>query len=197
MKPVRRWFSLAAFACLLSVACVAAPAFAAEGGEQNPAEAPIGSLFRWLNFLLVAGAAGYLIAKKAPAFFRGRAEAVSAAINEAAAAKAAADQQLKEATERLGRLDQEVAELRSAAQRESVAEAERLRAVTRNEAEKIARAAKAEIEAAERTARIELKTIAARLAVERAAALIRQQLTADRQASLFRTFLDDLTGSAN
>ncbi len=197
MKPVRRWLSLAAFASLLIAACVAAPAFAAEGGEPNPAESPIGTVFRWLNFLLVAGAAGYLIAKKAPAFFRGRAESISASIAEAAAAKSAAEQQLQAATEKLGRLDQEVAELRAAAQRESATEAERLRGVTREEAEKIARAAKAEIEAAERTARIELKVIAARLAVERADALIRQELTAERQAALFRTFLDDLARSAN
>jgi len=181
---------------LFLIAC-AASAFAAEAGEQSPAEAPIGTLFRWLNFVLVFGGLGYLLAKRAPAVFRGRAEAVSASIADASAARAAAEQQLREAEEKLRRLDQEAAEMRAAARRESAAEAERLRALAREEAEKIGRAATLEIEAAERAARIELKAMAGRLAVERADAFIRQQITADTRVSLFRSFLDNLARSVH
>ena len=197
MKPQRRWFCLALFALLLFAASIATPTFAAEGGEPTPAEAPIGTLFRWLNFVLVFGGLGYLIAKNGPAFFRSRAEAISAAIAEAASARTEAERQLREAEEKLARLDEEVAELRVAAQRESAAEAERLRASTREEAGKIARAARAEIEAAERGARMELKRIAAELAVERADALLRQRVNAATQAALFRSFLNQLSRSTN
>jgi len=198
MKPVRSRPFLSVFPFLfVFLACIVAPAFAAEAEEQNPAETPIGTVFRWLNFALVFGGAGYLIAKKAPAVFRARAEAVSASISEAAAAKAAAEEQLREAEEKLQRLDQEVAELHAAARQESAAEAERIRALARDEADKIQRAARLEMEAAERVARIELKAMAARLAVERADALIRAQITATMRASLFRSFLDDLARSVN
>jgi hypothetical protein len=39
--------------------------------------------------------------------------------------------------------------------------------------------------------------MAARLAVERADALIRQQMTTETQAALFHSFLNDLARSAN
>ncbi len=196
MKP-GRWLIYAAFACFLVLACLAAPALGAEGGEPNPAEAPIGTLFHWLNFLLVFGGLGYLIAKNGPAFFGGRAAAISAALAQAAAAKAEAERQLQQAEEKLQRLGQEVAELRAAAQRESAAEAERIRTLTREETEKIARASRAEIEAAERAVLMELKVIAAREAVERAKALLRNQITAETQATLLRSFVNSLAGSAN
>jgi F0F1-type ATP synthase membrane subunit b/b' len=51
-------------------------------------------------------------------------------------------------------------------------EAERIRALAKSDAEKIAVAAKAEIAAAERAARIELRALAAKLAVEGAESLL-------------------------
>ncbi len=197
MKPHRSWLSLALSLFLVAIVCVVTHAFAAGGGEQNPAEEPIGAVFRWLNFLLVFGAASYLIAKYAPAWSRRRADSIAASIAEAAATRAEAEQELREAEDRLDRLDQEATELRAAAQNESAAEAERIRARTRDEIEKIERAALAEIEAAERAARMEFKGMAARLAVERADDLIRSQITAATQAVLFRSFLADLARSAN
>lgn len=196
MKPRRRWIFPTVLALLLISACVGV-ARAAEGSEPDPAETPVGILFRWLNFLLVFGAAAYLIAKKAPGWARGRAEAISQAIIEAAAAKSQAEHQLRDAEDKLKRVGQEIAELRAAAQHESVAEAHRLRAATWDEIDRIARAAQAEIEAAERAARMELKALAARLAVERASALLERQLTPRAQASLFRSFVDSLPRSAN
>jgi len=197
MKPHRRWLFPALFLLLLVTAGAVTHALAAEAGEQNPAEEPIGVVFRWLNFLLVFGAVSYLIAKHAPAWGRRRADAIAASIAEAAASKAQAEQELREAEDRLNRLDQEVAELRAASQSESAAEAERIRARTREEIKKIERAAKTEIEAAERAARMELKGMAARLAVERADTLIRSQINPATQAALFRSFLADLARSTN
>ena len=56
MKPRRWWLSLVFFLPLIAFAGALWPAFAAEGGEPNPAEEPLGTVFRWLNFALVAGA---------------------------------------------------------------------------------------------------------------------------------------------
>lgn len=187
------------FALLLTILFVAAPLAAsseAEGGSDDLFHAPIGWIFRWLQFLVVFGGAGYLIAKKAPAYFRSRQQTIIASITESTRIKDEADRRLKEAEARLARLDQELAELRAAAQREWAAEAERIRSAAREEARKVERAAQAEMEAAERAARIELRAMAARLAVERAEAMIRQQMTPQTEAALLRSFVENLSGRA-
>ena len=67
----------------------------------------------------------------------------------------------------------------------------------RAEAEKIELAARAEIEAAGRAARMELKVLGARLAVERAEVLLKQELAPKSEAALIRTFIVELEGSGN
>ncbi|HJY88572.1 MAG TPA: hypothetical protein VKE24_17195 [Candidatus Acidoferrales bacterium] len=195
MKP-RRWWLTAVFLLLL-IACAPAlqPTFAVEGSEPNPAEELVGTVFRWLNFALVAGTIGYLTLKYAPGWARRRADQIRTSLSEAAAAKAAAEQELREAEEKLARLAQEIGELRTRAREESAREAGRIRAHTREEIEKIERAGQAEIEAAEHAARLELKAAAARLAVERAGTLIRSEITAHTQAVLFESFLENLARS--
>jgi F-type H+-transporting ATPase subunit b len=195
MKRSRRLIFISTFFVFWFVAAV--PARAAEGNESNPAEQHIGEVFKWINFAIVAGAIGYLCVKKGPGFFRGRAERISAAITQAAAAKAAADRQLKDAETRLGNMEEEIAGLRVAAEREAAAEGGRIRAATQMEVEKITLAAKGEIEAAERGARFELKGLAARLAVDEAASLLTQQLTPQVQEALVNAFVQDLAGRPN
>jgi F0F1-type ATP synthase membrane subunit b/b' len=174
----------------------AAPAFAAEQ-DQSPADTTVGWVFRWLNFAVVFGGLAYLLAKYTPPFFRGRAEAIVSAINDAARALEDAEQQLRDAEAKLAGLEQEIAELRATARRDAATEAERIRTLAREETHKIERAAQAEIQAAERAARMELKVVAARLAVERAEALLRQEMTPRTQSTLFRDFLDSLARSTN
>jgi F-type H+-transporting ATPase subunit b len=154
-------------------------------------------IFKWINFAIVAGALVWVCLKKAPGFFRRRAEAITSAITKAGGAKTAAEAQLREAETKLANLEKEVAQLRASAERESAAEGERIRAVTRSDMEKIAAAAKAEIEAAERAARLELKALAAKLAVEGAESLLAKQLTAPAQAALINNFVKSLEGMPN
>lgn len=192
MKRSRSIFP-AAFALLL---IVVAPLWAAEGGE-SPADSTVGWVFRWLNFALVFGGLGYLLAKYAPAAFRRRAESIVSAITEASHAKQEAEELRDRAEEKLAGLDQEIAELRAAARRDAAADAERLRVLARDEADKIESAGDAEIVAAERAARVELRTIGARLAVDRAEALLRKELTPAADAALIRGFVAELERSVN
>ncbi len=171
-------------------------AHAAEEGGAAGAETAT-EIFKWINFAIVAGAILWVCLKKAPGFFRGRAEAIGSAITKAGAAKAAADAQLHEAEMKLANLDKQVAELRAFAQRESGAEVERIHSATRSDLEKIAVAAKGEIEAAERAARLELKALAAKLAVDGAESLLTKQLTAQAQAALISNFVESLEGMPN
>ncbi len=190
----RRVFFAASALFVLLIAVVSAHA-AEEGG--SPAAERTTEVFKWINFAIVAGFILWLCLKKAPAFFSGRASAISSAITNATAAKAAADAQLREAETKLANLQKEVAELRTFAARESAAEVERLRAATQNDAQKIAAAAKAEIEAAERTARLELKALAANLAVDGAESLLAKQLNPQAQESLISNFVKSLEGRPN
>lgn len=168
---------------------------AEEGGAVGAGRAE--ELFKWINFAIWAAALCWLCLKKAPQFFGRRAEAIGSAITKAGSAKAAAEAQLREAETKLGNLEKEVAELRAFAEREAAAEVERVRTATRSDMEKIALAAKAEIEAAERTARLELKALAASLAVEGAESLLTKELTAQTQAGLISNFVKSLGGMPN
>jgi F-type H+-transporting ATPase subunit b len=168
---------------------------AEEGG--NAATERATEIFKWINFAIVASVIVWVFGKLLPPVFRKRAEAVSSAITNATSAKAAADAQLREAQTRLGNLQKEVAELRAMAEKEAAAEVERLRAATQSDAQKIAAAAKGEIEAAERAARLELKALAANLAVDGAETLLAKQLTPKAQESLISNFVKSLGGRPN
>jgi len=188
---VRRQFSQAIFPALLTIFLLALPAVAQEE-KTNAADTTTGFVFRWLNFALVVGAFVWVFAKFGGPYFKATAHAISDAIHGAAAGRAAAERELAEATRRLESIGVEIQELRRSAIRESASEAERLRALAQSEAEKIARAAVAEIEAAERVARQQLRTIAARLATERAEALLKQRMNDTSERALFGKFVGEL-----
>ena len=185
-------FATVLFAILFAVLTVHA---AGEGG--NAAQEHANEIFKWINFVLVAGGLIWLFGKVLPSKFRGNADSISSAITKATAAKAEADRQLREAQEKLAHLEQEVAQLRADAQREAEAEGQRIRNVTQADAQKIGVAAAAEIEAAERAARLELKAIAANLAVDGAESLLAKQLTPQGQEALVSAFVKGLAGRPN
>jgi len=168
---------------------------AEEGG--NAAEQPVGMVFKWIHFVILAGLAYWVFGKLLPPWFRRNADEISSKITKSAAVKAEAERQLQEATAKLASLDKEIAAFREAAQREALAEIERLRVMTKNDLEKISHAAKAEIEAAERAARVELKALAAKWAVDVAESLLAKQMTPAVQESLISSFVQSLQGRAN
>jgi F-type H+-transporting ATPase subunit b len=175
---------------------VAIPALAQEGGEA-PADTPTGWTFRWLNFAIVFGAIAYFAVKQGGPYFRTHAEEISRKIEEGTRAREAAEKQKKEMEAKLANLPKEIEQMRAEGKRDAEAEAQRLRAMAREEAHKIERTALAEIAAADRAARLELKALAARMAVERAEALLRQELTPASEQKLFHTFVVDLERSVN
>ena len=172
------------------------PALAQES-SPDVTSMPIGTLFRWLNFLLVFGALAYLIGKSGAPYFRGRAKAIAKSIEEAGQARTAAEQELRHASEKLAAIGSEIEQERRTAERESAADRERIRALTKVEIERINQAARAEIAAAERAGAQELRIIAAKLATDRAAALIREQMSAEADAALFESFVGELARAAS
>jgi F0F1-type ATP synthase membrane subunit b/b' len=184
-------FLLPAFFFFLAITTRAAE----EAG--NPAEEPVGVTFRWIHFVIIAIIMVWVFGKLLPPTFHKNAETISAAISTATAAKAEADRKLNEASSKLANLEKQITEFRAVAMKEAAAEAERLHKAGQLEAEKIAAAARAEIQAAERAARMELQAIAAKIAVDRAEALVAQQMTPATQESLFNSFLLTLQGRLN
>jgi F-type H+-transporting ATPase subunit b len=178
----------------IGVILLSLPALAQE--NTPPEDTPAGHIFRWLNFATVFALIVWGLSKAVP-HFRSNADGISAQIAEGARAREAAEQQRRQVQEKIAGIPQEVETMRADAKRSMQAEGERLRALARNEAETIERAAQAEIAAAERAARIELKIVAADLAIERAEAVLRGQLNQEAEAQLFRGFVTDLNGSPN
>ena len=168
----------------------------AQESSSDAASTPIGTVFRWLNFLLVIGALAYLVGKFGAPYFRGRAQAIGKAIGEANQTRAAAERELREASEKLANIEREIDQETRTAELESVADRERIRALTKSEVEKISQAGRAEIAAAERAGNQELRAIAAKLAIERAAALIRAEMNPAAEAALFDSFVAELERAA-
>jgi F-type H+-transporting ATPase subunit b len=174
--------------------CGALSVHAAEGGAATE---HANELFKWINFAIVAAVLIWLFAKKLPAWFRGNADKINSAITKATAAREEAERQVREAEAKLANLKQEIAALEATAKREMSEENERIRALAQVDANKVGVAAQAEIEAAERAARLELKALAASLAVDGAESLLAKQLTPSAQESLLDNFVKSLEGRPN
>jgi F-type H+-transporting ATPase subunit b len=112
-------------------------------------------------------------------------------MEEARKASEEANERLSAIEKRLARLDDEVQTMRATAEKEAVAEEERIKAATAEEARKIAEAAGQEIAAAAKTARRELTAYAADLAVTLAKKQIHVDTATDQ--SLVRRFADQLS----
>ncbi len=192
-RPSR--FSSALFrlgASLASLLLFSAPAFAGEAPPSGPAAA----LFRWLNFAIIFAVVAWLMVRKAGPAFRAHAEGIADSIADSRRAREAAEEHQHEAERKLATLDAEIARLRQAALEDASAEELRLRSLAGRETDRIRKAAQDEIHAAQRASHLELKRIAARLAVLRAGEILHNHLTKEADAGLFRSFLAGLDHGA-
>jgi F0F1-type ATP synthase membrane subunit b/b' len=174
----------------------ALPALAQESGSPQ-ADSGMGYVFHWLNFAIVFGCIAFVAVKWGGPYFRAKAEETARKIAEGARAREAAKRQREEIQTKLAGLGDEVKRLRVEAKRDAEAEAKRLRELARSEADRIEQASQMEIEAARRAAHLELKALAARLAIERAEALLLKEITPQAETALFRTFVAELERSVN
>jgi len=169
----------------------------ATGRETTGHEAPEGPspIWAWANFAILAGALGYLIVKKGGPWFQSRSLAIRKGIAEAEEIRRGAEASAAEVDWRLAGLQTEIDSLRTNAQREQSAEAERIRQQAAADLARIQGHAAREIESAGKTARLELKRYAAQLAVDLAEQKIRRQMTPEVQAALVERFGRDLDRS--
>jgi F-type H+-transporting ATPase subunit b len=174
-------------ATLALVVCfTVAPIFAAdqEGGSLQ--------VWKWANFVVLAGGLGYLIGKKGGPFFAARSAKIRQDIVDAGEARNQADARAAEVDRRLANLDAEIAALRAASGKEEEAEAGRFGRHTAAEIAKTQAQAEQEIAAAGKAARLELKRYCAELSVGLAEQKIRARMTPETQDALVRGFVRDL-----
>ena len=159
-----------------------------EEAVDDPAGSAVRANFRWRCFeVALAGVAERAAGREV----QGVGDAVGAALG--ILEEVPGDDEPAPGQEALWSRETGVGEL---SRQDAAAEAERIRAATREEETKVERAAQAEILAAERAARLELKALIAQLAVARAESLLRDQVTPERQAVLMRAFVQNV-GRAN
>lgn len=158
-----------------------------EGGEHGNLE-----IWKWANFLILAGGLGYLIAKNAGPFFAARSQQIRKDMLEAQEARRAAEARSAEVDARLAALEKEIAALQANSRREIEAETERLSRHTAGEIAKIQAHAEQEIASAGKAARTELKRYSAELAVALAEERLRRRMTPETQQALVRGFVRDL-----
>jgi len=113
---------------------------------------------------------------------------------EAQKARLEAEARLNEINLRMSSLDDELRQMRAAAEIEAREEHERLVASADREAEKILERARLEIEGLTRAAQLELKAHVAELSVQLAEGKIRDGMTVEDERRLFARFVDRVGG---
>jgi F0F1-type ATP synthase membrane subunit b/b' len=159
-----------------------------EAGEEGHLE-----IWKWANFLLLAGALGYLIGKNAGPFFDARSRSIRQDMEDSLRQRQEAEARAAEVDRRLASLEADIAELRGASQREAQAETDRMARQTAAEIAKIQAHAEQEIASAGKAARMELKRYSAELAIGLAEQKIRARMTPDAQDAQVQGFVRDLT----
>ncbi len=145
-----------------------------------------------VNLLIFLGILFYLLRKPAREFFAQRFATVRETLERAAREKEAAEAKMAELDGRLNRLDAELAEIKSQAQREAEAERKRMEDESKRDLEKLRLTARREIEAAKQVAMADLREFAATKSVEFAEQIIRRELTPEDDARLVKSVGEEL-----
>jgi len=179
---------LGAFLAVFPRAAAAQEKEAGKKAEESGAE----DVWRLANFIIMAGAVGYLIVKNAGPFFASRSRKIREEMIQGEEARQDAERRAAEVDRRLANLEADIAGLRAESQKEAENEVERMRRRTAAEMAKIEAHAGQEIAAAGKTARAELKRYAAELALGLAERKIRMRMNAETQDALVGGFVHEL-----
>ncbi len=185
---MKRLAAVALIASALSLAPISAAERAAAHESESGRHSDHTTLWKTLNFAILAGAIGYFLKKHGSAFFQSRTSAIQRDIAEAAQARRQAEARAADMERRMAGLQAELAELRRASHQEMAAEEARLKAATEQMLTRIQVNAEHEIASAVTCARKELRAYAAELALQLARGKVRQRITpeiADRLVDSF------------
>lgn len=171
--------------------CAMAALASEEGGHAGP-----GIGWKWANFVLLAIGLGYLISKHAGPWFQSRTAEIQTGLREARKLREDSEARVAEMERRVASLEADVQKMKEEAKREITAAGERIQSETERAIAKIQSSAENEIANAAKTASRELKAYSADLAVQLAAAQLRERMTPAAQEALAAGFVSQLAGSA-
>jgi F0F1-type ATP synthase membrane subunit b/b' len=157
--------------------------------EVNP-------LWKWPNFLLLAGLLGYLIKKHGAPLLVARSEQIRQSLEAGEKATAEAEARAAVVQAKIANLDRDIAEFRTSALADIEREAERIRQKTESELSRIEQQTQAEIVAFGKQTRLELRQHVAKLAMGLAEQKIRARMSPDVEATLVNNFTGDLSRHA-
>jgi F-type H+-transporting ATPase subunit b len=166
-------------------------AFAAEEGNKWGPWLEIGKV---LNLLLVAAVLVWALRKPLSNFFASRSQTIRDQLAEAQKARLEAEAKLAEIESRMSRLDDEIHEIKLAAEREAKEEYQRLLTAAEQDAGKIVERSRQEINGITRAAQQELKIHVAELSVQMAEEKIRGEITDADRGRIFSRFVTKLGG---
>ena len=155
------------------------------------------AVWKWINFLILAGGLGYLMAKNLPAFFQSRTASIQKGIAEAQLMKQDAERRAADMDRRMSALGAEIDKFRAASQAEMQQEGERIGRETAAQLKKIEEHAAVEIESVGKTARRQLKEYAAELALGLAEERLRTRIDSATESKLVDDFVRDLESQAS
>lgn len=149
-------------------------------------------IYKIINFVILAGALGYVLRKPMAEFFSGRSASIRKALEEGTAALKESQAKLEAVEAKLNRLAEEIAAFRANAEKEMQAERQRMMDDAAREAEKILETARMRIDTATRGAKLELQSFTAQRAMELAEQMIRQRLDEPSRQRLVSQFVETL-----
>ena len=144
-----------------------------------------------VNFAIVVVVIVWVSKKNLPGAFRNRTASIQKALEEARRASEDANRRMREVETRLSKLDDELKTMRTTAEQEAAAEEHRIQAAAEEDAKRIVATSEQEITAALRSARRELRSYAADLAVSLAKKQIHVDTTTDQE--LVQNFAQELS----
>lgn len=153
------------------------------------------TVFTVFNIVILLLAVGYGLLKTLPKTFRKRSSEIQKHLVDARTATEEATSRLNSVEERLSKLDDQIAAMRTHAEADSVRDEQRIKASVEDEKLKIVAAAEAEIQNATTLARREIQKYAAELAIEQAARKL--VVTAETDRLLVESFAHKLGEGSN
>ncbi len=154
------------------------------------------NVFTIFNIVVLFGAIGYALAKMLPKAFKDRSTKIQKGLVDARTATEEASSRLNAVEDRLSKLDDQIAAMKTQAEADSVRDEQRIKASVEDEKAKIVAAAEAEIASATMLARREIQKYAAELAIDQAARKL--VVTPDTDRLLVQAFANKLgAGSKN
>ncbi len=164
----------------------------AEGGEHAEAAGSSDMLWKVINFAVLALGVYILWIKVIRGLLVKRGDDIKNGIEEAKAAKEAAEKKAEEYREKLSTLEARLAELAQEIRREGEVEKERIMADAATAIVKLKEHASFTLEQEIKKARIEIKREVADLAIKMAADLLTKEIKPEDQDRLVKGYIDDM-----